>query len=339
MSLLELVQRSLRPTRRCRGAARSRRRRSWRVVAASAGTGDADRAGGGRRRCSGNTTRSATSPPISCTPTRAASLQRKREERGTLLVKKPGKMRWNYKAPDEKVFVSDGVRLYPVLSRREPGRSSARSPTRIRPARAVPRRQGQPHARLQRQLRPGRRRRHAGRCGSTRSSRSRTTTGSRSRPRATRSQLRSLTVAEKQGSRSTFAFTNFKENPGLADKTFEFTIPRGRGGHQCRTGQALSDGACDVRARRRAWPLASGCATRRAALRAGERAEAAKDYDRAVVEYTKALRANPDDDNARLALERAKLRASQEHAFRGAHARRRRALRGGARSSISSRRS
>ena len=38
-------------------------------------------------------------------------LKRKREERGTLLVKKPGKMRWDYKAPDEKVFVSDGVRL------------------------------------------------------------------------------------------------------------------------------------------------------------------------------------------------------------------------------------
>src|SRR5262245_30543282 len=39
-------------------------------------------------------------------------LKRKREERGTLLVKKPGKMRWAYKAPDEKVFVSDGTRLY-----------------------------------------------------------------------------------------------------------------------------------------------------------------------------------------------------------------------------------
>ena len=39
--------------------------------------------------------------------------------------------------------------------------------------------------------------------------------------------LQSLTVAEKQGSRSTFAFKNFKENPGLADKTFAFSIPRG----------------------------------------------------------------------------------------------------------------
>ncbi len=63
--------------------------------------------------------------------------------------------------------------------------------------------------------------------------------------------------------------------------------------------------------------LLSGCATGAGpGLRAGERAETARNYDLAVVEYTKALRANPDDDNARLALERAKLRASQEHAFR-----------------------
>ena len=63
--------------------------------------------------------------------------------------------------------------------------------------------------------------------------------------------------------------------------------------------------------------VVGGCATGAGpGLRAGERAETARNYDLAVVEYTKALRANPDDDNARLALERAKLRASQEHAFR-----------------------
>jgi general secretion pathway protein D len=61
--------------------------------------------------------------------------------------------------------------------------------------------------------------------------------------------------------------------------------------------------------------LVTGCATG-AGLRGGERAELAKNYDLAVVEYTKALRANPNDDNVRLALDRAKLRASQEHAFR-----------------------
>ncbi len=54
-------------------------------------------------------------------------LKRKREERGTLLVKKPGKMRWNYKAPDEKVFVSDGVRLIQYFARREPRRRQSGS--------------------------------------------------------------------------------------------------------------------------------------------------------------------------------------------------------------------
>jgi general secretion pathway protein D len=64
--------------------------------------------------------------------------------------------------------------------------------------------------------------------------------------------------------------------------------------------------------------IASGCATMstRQAQRAAEQAELAKDFDRAVVEYTKALRANPDDNTTRLALQRARIRASQEHAFR-----------------------
>jgi general secretion pathway protein D len=61
--------------------------------------------------------------------------------------------------------------------------------------------------------------------------------------------------------------------------------------------------------------LGSGCATT-AALRAGERAEQSQDYDRAVVEYTNALRANPGDLSTRLALDRAKVRAAQEHAAR-----------------------
>jgi general secretion pathway protein D len=61
--------------------------------------------------------------------------------------------------------------------------------------------------------------------------------------------------------------------------------------------------------------LASGCAST-AAMRAGERAEQVRDYDRAVVEYTNALKANPNDYTTRLALDRAKIRAAQEHAFR-----------------------
>jgi general secretion pathway protein D len=60
----------------------------------------------------------------------------------------------------------------------------------------------------------------------------------------------------------------------------------------------------------------TGCAAT-TAFRAGERAERAHDYDLAVVEYTKAVRANPDDRTIRLALERARIRASQDHYFRG----------------------
>jgi general secretion pathway protein D len=60
----------------------------------------------------------------------------------------------------------------------------------------------------------------------------------------------------------------------------------------------------------------AGCASG-GGLRAGERAERAQDYDRAVVEYTKILRQRPDDTTTRLALERARLRASQEHFARG----------------------
>ena len=60
----------------------------------------------------------------------------------------------------------------------------------------------------------------------------------------------------------------------------------------------------------------AGCATS-AALREGQRAERAEDFDRAVVEYTKAVREQPDDAGARAALNRARVRASQEHFFRG----------------------
>jgi general secretion pathway protein D len=48
-------------------------------------------------------------------------------------------------------------------------------------------------------------------------------------------------------------------------------------------------------------------------IRAARNAETAQNYDLAVAEYTKLLRDNPDSREARLGLERAKLRASQDH--------------------------
>src|SRR5262245_39825165 len=57
---------------------------------------------------------------------------------------------------------------------------------------------------------------------------------------------------------------------------------------------------------------AAGCASS-GAFRHAREAEQRQDYDRAVVEYSKALRQNPANTDARLSLERAKLRASQDH--------------------------
>ena len=54
--------------------------------------------------------------------------------------------------------------------------------------------------------------------------------------------------------------------------------------------------------------LAAGCAASSAVHRARE-AEHRQDYDGAVVEFTKAVRLRPNDTDARVGLERAKLRA------------------------------
>jgi general secretion pathway protein D len=61
-----------------------------------------------------------------------------------------------------------------------------------------------------------------------------------------------------------------------------------------------------------------GCATT-SSMRAGRQAERVQDYDRAVVEYEKVLRARPDDYTARLSLQRVKLRAAADHEQRARH--------------------
>ena len=63
--------------------------------------------------------------------------------------------------------------------------------------------------------------------------------------------------------------------------------------------------------------LFTGACATSSAVRRGNDAERRQDFDFAVVEYTKAVRLSPDDANARLALERAKVRASQDHFNRG----------------------
>jgi general secretion pathway protein D len=57
---------------------------------------------------------------------------------------------------------------------------------------------------------------------------------------------------------------------------------------------------------------AVGCATS-GAFRAGESAERLQDYDRAVLEYQRAVQGAPDNVQYRRALERARMRASTDH--------------------------
>ena len=62
--------------------------------------------------------------------------------------------------------------------------------------------------------------------------------------------------------------------------------------------------------------LLHACATS-GALSTARDAETRQDYDSAVAAYTAALRKDPDSKDARLGLERAKLRAAQDHFARG----------------------
>src|SRR6476619_115113 len=57
---------------------------------------------------------------------------------------------------------------------------------------------------------------------------------------------------------------------------------------------------------------AASCASS-SSLKNAYLAESQQDFDRAVVEYTKAAREHPNDRNIHESLEQAKLRAAQDH--------------------------
>lgn len=157
------------------------------------------------------------------------ALKRRSVERGTVSIRKPGRMRWDYDAPEKKLFIADGTRMYFYVPADKQVRVSAmpesgRVPTPILflagrgdllrdfKAEEVPA--------------PG---------GST---------GSRAlrlRPVHTEPEydtltlvvdgssfaMRQLIVVDAQGGTSTFSFTNLRENVGVADSRFVFTMPKG----------------------------------------------------------------------------------------------------------------
>ena len=154
-------------------------------------------------------------------------LRRTITERGRLQVKKPGKMRWDYTNPEKKLFVSDGSRIYLwVPADNQVTRS------------AVPKQDEATTAVLFL-------------VGKGNITRDFAVTFAPNAPAGTYAlrlnpklperdydwlrlvidqktlQIRELTAADRQGGQSTFHFSNFKENKGISDSTFAFTIPKG----------------------------------------------------------------------------------------------------------------
>jgi outer membrane lipoprotein carrier protein len=161
---------------------------------------------------------------------RGGVLRKQLTERGRLLIKKPGKMRWEYTSPEPKQFVSDGVKLYSYIPADKqvivgtiPQDDTANSPalflagkgdvTRDYTPSLVDPPAGSP---------PG-------------------VTALKLVPHTPQPDydwlivlvdpgslaLRGLVTADAQGGTSLFTFANLKENVGLSDKDFTFQIPRG----------------------------------------------------------------------------------------------------------------
>jgi outer membrane lipoprotein carrier protein len=159
---------------------------------------------------------------------RGGVLRQQATEKGHLLVKKPGKMRWEYTSPEKKLFVSDGRKLYsyipqdkqvivstvppddqaptPVLFLSGKGNITrdfnvafdnvADAPAGSIALRLSPKKREPDYESLTLVVAPG------------------TLT------------LRMLITVDAQGGRSAFTFSNLKENPGLADNQFVFRMPR-----------------------------------------------------------------------------------------------------------------
>ena len=158
---------------------------------------------------------------------RGGVLRTQTREQGTVSVKKPGQMRWVYTSPERKEFVSDGRKIYSYLPADRqvrvtpvPPDSEATTPALFlagkgdiardfKPSyvespiagalalKLVPKRSEQDYEYLVVVIDPA------------------------------TLQIRALTTHDTQGGDSTLTFTNLKENRGIPDKEFAFSVPRG----------------------------------------------------------------------------------------------------------------
>lgn len=161
---------------------------------------------------------------------RGGVLRKQLSEKGRLLVKKPGMMRWEYTAPEQKTFVSDGLKLYSYIPR-DKQVIVASVPQADTPAAPALFLTGKGN--ITRDFTPAWGEMPAG-----------SPAGAKALklvPKAPQAEydwlilvvdgatlsLQGLVSTDSQGGTSSFSFSNLKENVGLADKTFDFQIPRG----------------------------------------------------------------------------------------------------------------
>ena len=159
---------------------------------------------------------------------RGGVLKQQATERGTLLVKKPGKMRWEYTAPEKKLFVSDGHKIYSYIPQDRqvivgtmPRDEHAPTPALFLTGKGDITRDFTAAFDKVAEAMPG--------------SLALRLTPKRKEPEydsltlvvdPTTLMLQMLVTLDSQGGRSAFTFTNFKENVGVADNQFVFKMPR-----------------------------------------------------------------------------------------------------------------
>jgi outer membrane lipoprotein carrier protein len=156
-------------------------------------------------------------------------LRTKTSEQGVVAIKRPGRMRFTYTRPEKKEFVSDGNRLYTylvadkqVIVSPAPGPDQGDIPAMFLAGQSDLARDYTPTFTPLPGAAPGLvtlklvPKKHSEEYESL---------GVGVDPKSL--QIQFLTAVDTQGGRSSFAFSNLKENRGLADKDFEFHIPRG----------------------------------------------------------------------------------------------------------------
>lgn len=159
---------------------------------------------------------------------RGGVLKQQATERGKLLVKKPGKMRWEYTAPERKLFVSDGRKIYSYIPQDKqvivgtmPKDEQAPTPALFLTGKGDITRDftatfdklsDAPAGSIALKLTPKRKEPEYESLTLV------------VEPKTLNLQM--LVTIDAQGGRSAFTFSNLKENVGLADNQFVFQMPR-----------------------------------------------------------------------------------------------------------------